>query len=176
MHKARLLLRPLRRVRSAELSRYESADPSTELLRFPGVFRLGEHPHERLRSGRADENPARAVKLCIEPLDLREQVVGERLRGNTYIVFRLGVARQYRRCFGEGATLERGAEKQRGGEAVAGDVVLQVDDVARLLAAEEPALPAKGLEHVAVADLGGDEPDPALLGKAVKPEVRHLRH
>ena len=54
-------------------------------------------------------------------------------------------------------------------------MVLQVDDVARLLAAEEPALAAQRLEHVAVSDLRRDQTDPALLGEAVEAEVRHLR-
>jgi hypothetical protein len=75
MHKARLLLRPLRRGRSAELSRYESADPSTELLRFPGIFGLGEHPDDGLRTGRTDNNPARAFEFRVETLNLLEQVV-----------------------------------------------------------------------------------------------------
>src|SRR5213078_1715984 len=140
MHKARLLLRPLRRVRSAELSCYESADPSTELLRFPGIFGLGEDAHDGLGAGGADEDPPRAVELRVDSLDLGEQVVGQGLRGNTYVVFRLRVARQHRRGLGKRTVSERGAQQQCGRKAVACDVVLQVDDVARLLAAEEPAL------------------------------------
>ena len=107
MHKARLLLRPLRRVRSAELSCYESADPSTELLRFPGIFGLGEDAHDGLGSGGADENPAGAVELRVDSLDLGEQVVGQGLRANTHIVCRLGVARQHRGGLGKSAVSER---------------------------------------------------------------------
>ena len=62
-----------------------------------------------------------------------------------------------------------------GGEAVAGDVVVQVDQVARLLAAEQAALAPQRLEHVAVADVGRDHADAALLGEPVEPEVRHHR-
>src|SRR6266566_5885556 len=140
IHKARLLLRPLRRGRSAELSCYESGDPSTELLRFPGVFGLGEDAYDGLGSGGADEDSPRAVELLVDPLDLGEQLVREGLRGNSYILFRLWITRQHRRRLGEGAAFERGTEQQRGGEAVPGDVILQVDDVARLLAAQQPAL------------------------------------
>src|SRR5439155_12397778 len=42
-------------------------------------------------------------------------------------------------------------------------------------APQEAALSAQSLEHVTVADLGRQEADPPLLGKAVKAEVRHLR-
>src|SRR5438552_15670475 len=101
MHKARLLLRPLRRVRSAELSCYESGDPSTELLRFPGVFGLGEDSHDRLGSGGADEDPAGAVELLVDPLDLSEQVVGQVFRGNSHIFFRLWITRHNRRGVAE---------------------------------------------------------------------------
>src|SRR5205814_10342295 len=96
MHKARLLLRPLRRVRSAELSCYESADPSTELLRFPGIFGLGEDAHDGLGSVGADEDPARAVELRVDARDLGEQRVGQGLRANTPMVGRRGVAGRQR--------------------------------------------------------------------------------
>src|SRR5215212_56920 len=157
MHKARLLLRPLRRGRSAELSRYESADPSTELPRFPGIFGLGEHADDRLGSRGADEDPAGAVELLVGPFDLGEQVIGDRLRANSHILYRLRVARQQSRGLSQRATVEGRTKEQRGGEAVAGHVILQIDDVARLLASEQSALGAQGLEHVAVADIGGDE-------------------
>jgi hypothetical protein len=75
MHKARLLLRPLRRGRSAELSCYESADPSTELLRFPGIFGLGEDAYDGLGSGSADEDSPSAVEFFVDPRDLGKEVV-----------------------------------------------------------------------------------------------------
>ena len=49
----------------------------------------------------------------------------------------LRVALQHRRGVGERPTLERAAEEQRGCEPVAGDVAVEIDDVARLLAAEQ---------------------------------------
>ena len=51
----------------------------------------------------------------------------------------------------------------------------QVDDVARLLAAEDAALASQRLEHVAVADVGRDDADAALLHQPVEAEVRHRR-
>src|SRR6266566_1767825 len=134
MYKARLLLRPLRRGRSAELSRYESADPSTELPRFPGIFGLGEHSHDGFRAGRTNNDPAQAVELCIEALNLLEQVVREVLCGDSHILFRLGKTGQHGGGLGESPALERGAEEQCGRETVTRDVILQVDDVTRLLA------------------------------------------
>src|SRR5437868_6751552 len=176
MHKARLLLRPLRRGRSAELSCYESADPSTELPRFPGIFRLRQHAYDGLGPGGADEDPARAVELSIDLLDLREQLVGQVLRGNSHVLFCLWITRQYRRRLGQAAAFECSAEEHRGGEPVAGDVILEIDDVAGLLAAKEAALSAEGLEHVTVTDVGREQADPSLLGESVEAEVRHLRH
>ena len=55
-------------------------------------------------------------------------------------------------------------------------MVAQTDDVARLLAAEDPALAAERLEHVAVADVGGDHADAVVRHQPVEAEVRHLRH
>ena len=70
---------------------------------------------------------------------------------------------------------QRGAEQQRRREPVAGDVVAEVDHVARLLAAEHAALAPERLEHVAVADVGRDDADPALGHQLVEAVVRHLR-
>ena len=47
--------------------------------------------------------------------------------------------------------------------------------MAGLLAAEEQRFASQRLEHVAVADVGDDDADPALLHQAVEAEVRHLR-
>ena len=47
--------------------------------------------------------------------------------------------------------------------------------MARLLATEQAALPPQGLEHVAVADVGGDDADAALRHEPVEAEIRHLR-
>src|SRR5204862_3502798 len=144
MHKARLLLRPLRRGRSAELSRYESADPSTELPCFPGVFGLGKHANDRLGSGGPDENSAGAVELFVDPLDLGEKVVRQTLRADSHVLLRLRIERQHGRGLGQRPAAQGGAEEQRSGEAVAGHVILQVDDVTRLLTAEQTAFGAQG--------------------------------
>ena len=71
---------------------------------------------------------------------------------------------------------ERPAEEERRGEAVAGHVVAQVDDVAGLLAAEEAVALTERLEHVAVADVRHDDLDPVLAHQLVEAEVRHHRH
>src|SRR5256885_7262232 len=55
-------------------------------------------------------------------------------------------------------------------------MAVQVDEVAGLLPAEETAFAAQGLEHVAVADVRGDDAYAALLEQAVKSEVGHDRH
>ncbi len=46
----------------------------------------------------------------------------------------------------------------------------------RLLAAEDPALAVERLEHIAVADVGRDDPDAVLLHQSMEAEVRHRRH
>ena len=68
---------------------------------------------------------------------------------------------------------ESGAEEKRGSKPVAGDVIPQVDDVARLLASQHAAVLAERLEHVPVADVGRDHADPALAHQPVEAEIRH---
>src|SRR6266511_5072282 len=63
------LLSPASR-RSAELSSYESADPSTEGLRLPGVFGLRQHPDHGLGSGRPDEHTASLLEFRVDGHDL----------------------------------------------------------------------------------------------------------
>ena len=68
---------------------------------------------------------------------------------------------------------------RRGGNAAAGRrrcVVTQVDDVARLLAAEQAVALTQRLEHVAVADVRDDDLDPVVAHQLVEAEVRHHRH
>ena len=55
-------------------------------------------------------------------------------------------------------------------------MVAQPEDVTRLLAAQNAAFGAKGLEHVAVADRRGHDPDPVLVHEPVEAEVRHRGH
>ena len=67
------------------------------------------------------------------------------------------------------------AEQERADEAVPGRVSFEIHDVPGLLAAELPALAAKRLEDVAVADGCRQDADAALLHEPVEAEVRHLR-
>src|SRR6185437_10338220 len=74
------------------------------------------------------------------------------------------------------APSERLAEEKRGDEPVPGHVTVEPDEVAGLLAAEEEPLAPERLEHVAVADIGHDDANAALLHQAVEAEVRHRGH
>ena len=68
-------------------------------------------------------------------------------------------------------SLHRGRKLQRGHETVAGGVVLEEDDVARLLAAEHRAGRLQLLEHVAVADLRLDDVDAVLAHGDLEAQV-----
>src|SRR5438067_863962 len=72
--KARLFSPPLRRGGSAELSTYESRDPSTQLLCFCNRFCLREDPDDGFGSRAADEDPAALGQLAVHTLDLGEEV------------------------------------------------------------------------------------------------------
>src|SRR5437016_2434637 len=82
-------------------------------------------------------------------------------------------ARLHRGELGEAAATECAAEEEGGNQAVSGDVTVEPENVPRLLAAEERTLAPQCLEHVAVADVGGDHADPALRHQPVEAEVRH---
>src|SRR5262249_60663119 len=81
---------------------------------------------------------------------------GDVLRRDADVLLVLGVALEDRRRAAQRAAVERGAEHQRRGQTVTGDVIGEMDDVTGLLAAEDAALPLERLEHVAVPDVGGD--------------------
>ena len=89
------------------------------------------------------------------------------------VALHLREARHHAGGLRERPPVERAAEEQGGDEAVAGDVAVEPDQVPGLLAAEQRALPPERLEHVAVADVGGVDADPALVHQAVEAEVRH---
>ena len=55
------------------------------------------------------------------------------------VLLRLRPARHHRRRLAELSAPEGAAQEEPGGEAVAGHVILEVDDVAGLLAAEDRA-------------------------------------
>ena len=55
-------------------------------------------------------------------------------------------------------------------------MVAQVDDVAGLLAAQQSVLAPERFEHVAIADVGREHADAALLHQRVEAVIRHLCH
>ena len=85
----------------------------------------------------------------------------------------LEVARQ----LGEHALLAAhdGEHLERGDQAVARGVVVEEEDVARLLAAQVVAAAAHGLDHVAVADLRAHQAEPQALERPLEAEVAHHR-
>src|SRR6266496_3810677 len=105
------------RGRSAELSRYDSADPSTDSLRIRVRFRLGEDPNQRFSTGRADEYAAVSIQLRVQPPDLFEHGLGKLAPRHADVRLRLWVAR-HRGCrFLERSPLERRAEEEPGDQA-----------------------------------------------------------
>src|SRR5215208_2391872 len=135
----------------AELSQYESSDRTTEAARLKLVFGLHEHPHDGLRARRADEHAARSVEPTVDLLELRAQLLREFLGLHLHVLLRLRPPGHHGGRLGERAALERAAEEERSGETVTGDVVAEVDDVARLLAAQDGPFLAQGLEDVPVS-------------------------
>src|SRR6266513_1920201 len=62
---------------------------------------------------------------------------------------------------------------KRGHDAVAGGVLVEADDVPRVLAAQLPALVAQELEHIAVADAGARERDAEPGHRLLEGVIRH---
>src|SRR5437899_5317994 len=156
-----------------ELSSNARCDASTGLRGDLDVLGLGEHPNQGLRAGRAHQDTAPAVPGRVQPLDLVEDDLGQLPVFDPDVLLGLGPARHHGCRLAQGAALEGPAEEQAGGEAVAGHVVAQIDDVAGLLAAEDRAFALQRLEHVAVADVGRVHDDAALAHQRVEAEVRH---
>src|ERR687897_2425638 len=123
--------------RSAELSSNESTDFTTELVRFKTRFRFGQHTYDRLGPGRPDEHTPCSLERLVHALDLLQDRHRQGLRDNRHILFCLWIALQDGHCFAQRASLDGGAEDERGGQAVTGHVVAQIDDVTRLLAAQD---------------------------------------
>src|SRR5207237_10497948 len=106
---------------------------------------------------------------------LAQELAGRLAAAGGAVLLHLRALWHHGRRLRQGTALEGPAEEERGGEPVAGDVVAQVDDVARLLAAQETALATQRLEHVAVADVDRQDAN-ALVGHApLEAEVRHRR-
>src|SRR5581483_10623011 len=107
---------------------------------------------------------------------LGDDLVGELTLLDADVLLHLRPALHHARDLRQAAAAQGAAQKQAGGEAVAGDVVAQVDDVARLLAAEQRPLALQRLEHVPVADGGRVHPDAVPLHERVEAEIRHHGH
>src|SRR2546423_4624385 len=150
-------LNPRFRGRSTELSPDESDHPSTKRRSLRSLLVLAEHPHGRHRARGPDEHAAPAVELRVEPSRLREHACRQLPHAHGDVLLGLRPARHLRRRLGEGAAVQGPAEQQRSDETVAGDVALEVDHVAGLLAAEDAPLAPERFEHVAVADVRGDD-------------------
>src|SRR5689334_4113406 len=119
--------------RSTELSSNEVGDASTEAPCFRVILGLGQDANDRLRSGWPDEDSALLSHFPVHSRDLFEQARRQVFRGNRHVLLHLREAGHHRGGLAERAPFEGSAEEQRGGEAVAGHVVLEVDQMAGLL-------------------------------------------
>ena len=133
--------------------------------------RLREHADDGLRAGRPHEHAPVAVQLLVDPVEPFEQRLRQRAaaRGAAGSAWPAGSAPSPRPPRRGVRPCERAAQEQRRGEAVAGDVVAQADDVPGLLAAEDAALAVERLEHVAVADVGRETRMPRSSIRRWKP-------
>ena len=138
--------------RSTELGSNESANFTTELVSFKTCFRFGEHAYDRLGPGRPDEHTPRSLQCLVHALDLLQDRHRQLHRDNRHILFRLRIALQDGHGLAQRSSLDRLTQQERGGQAVTGHVVAQIDDVARLLAAQDASFLAQRLQDVAIAD------------------------
>src|SRR4249919_995443 len=115
--------------RSAELSCHERPDSSTAFFCFLARFCLYEHPNHGLRARWTHENTALLAQLGAHALDLAGDALRQLFCGNTHVRGGLWKAHHHGGRLLERPALERVAEQQSRGEAVARDVVAQVDDV-----------------------------------------------
>ena len=106
-------------------------------------------------------------------LHLREQVVGELSNLYRKVLLDLREPGHHGCRLRESSALEGATEEQRGGQPVAGHVAVEADQMTGLLAAQDGVLPPKRLEHVAVADVRGDDADPVVGHQPVEAEVGH---
>ena len=67
--------RPCVGATSAELSSYESADPSRELFRLCQRLGLGEHADQGLRAGAPHEHARAAAELGVQAVDLGQELL-----------------------------------------------------------------------------------------------------
>ena len=128
-------------------------------LGFPLVLRLDENADERLRAGGANEHPAPARKLGVEPLHLGEDRGGQPRWATGTFRFACGEAAASPLLPRPASGPSAPAEKERRRQPVARHVPVQRDHVTRLLAAEHRPRRAQRLEHVPVADVGREHAD-----------------
>ena len=114
----------------------------------------------------------RPGKLGVEPLDLREHRPGPTLLATG--TFAVACGYRSRTAAASDSFVRQRSRAAAPRRAVSCHVILGVDDVARLLAAEHAAL-LQCLEHVPVADVGGDDAHATLRHEPVETEIRHLR-
>src|SRR5262249_35614905 len=125
-------------------------------------------------AGWTDEDTSCIAELRADALDRLAHRWSEALRRHADVLLALREALQDARGLAERPAAERPAEEEGRREAVAGDVVLEVDDVAGLLSAEDAALTLERLEDVAVADVRGEHADAVLPHQRMEAQVRHL--
>src|SRR3954451_15075466 len=147
-------------------------------VRLLGGRRLDHDAHERLGATRAYEDASTAGEGIALPGARGDDV---RMGHRGVAVGDAHVDQALRELAHRVAAHEVGAvegleRQQRARDAVAGGREAELDDVARLLAAEHPAAVAQLLEHVAVADLRRRDLDAGLLHRRVEAVVRHHRH
>src|SRR4051794_9444633 len=162
--------------RSAELSSHESRDPSTEVFGFLSRLGLSQNANDGLCAGGTHEDPASIAELGVETGDLLPDGGREHSIADGDVFHLLGKASQVARDLGERATVECGAEQERGNQPVAGHVAVEPDQVTGLLATEDAALAAKRLEDITVADVGRDDANAIFGHQPVEPHVRHHGH
>src|SRR5919199_3537436 len=95
--------RPCVGATSAELSSYESADPSRELFGLCLRLGLGEHTDQRLGAGAADEHAAAIAELDVDPVDLAQELLARLAPARGEVLLHLWVLRHHRRGLGERA-------------------------------------------------------------------------
>ena len=158
---------------SAELSFHERGDASTEVFGILRILRLCQDANDGLRARRPHEDAAPLAERLVETIDLGQHRARDARVRHADVPRDLRVTRHDGDGIAHGASAHGTAQEQRGREAVAGDVVPQPDEVARLLAAEHSSLPPQRLEHVAIADGSRHDLDAALGHQPMESEVRH---
>ena len=163
------------RKESAELTLDKHCDGTTGLSRHAPVLGLHEHSDDGLGAGRTDEDaPASPSSALTRSTASRTGGVSS---FDVTRTFSLHCVKRWRTPAASPSVRPSSAAQSRSAAARPSPVTWsrEVDDVARLLAAEDATLALERLEDVAVADIGRDDADPVLPHQRVEAEVRHLR-